>query len=66
MDTRKELYLAFKLYISDKYQVRDDCDKERLFAGVMAFIATQVYEEPFEPLTVGFFKEDKKWWQFWK
>lgn len=67
MDTRDNLYVAISRYIKDKEgYCFDDTTIEQISAGVVAFIWTQIYREPYEPLTVGFTRDEKKWWQFWK
>lgn len=67
MDSRTNLYEAIGKYIKDKEGCGfDDATTERISAGVVAFIWTQIYREPYEPLTVGFTRDEKKWWQFWK
>lgn len=60
------MYEAFRAYAQDKYRANDAEELESIFAGILAFIPTQLYGRPYEPLTVGFTREDKQWWQFWK
>lgn len=66
LDTRDQLYEALRLYVCDKYGATDNEELENIFAGILAFIPTQMYKEPYVPLSLGFTVEEKKWYQFWK
>jgi len=66
MDRRKILYGDLKEYVFEKYRIQDEDEIEKIFSGVLAFIAVQIYHEPYEVLMIKNTTETKKWWQFWK
>ncbi len=64
---RENLISCISDYLEHYYSVREDDAKEKIIAGVLAFIAIQEFGEPYVPLIgVEHYEEPKKWWEFWK
>lgn len=63
--SREELRSAVKKYMENELRMHDDEWAEHIYTGVLAFIHTMQYGEPY-PLIQTSIEEPKKWWQFWR
>jgi len=64
-NSRELLRIALERYLKPEYLGDDEL--ERLFAGILAFIWTNIWGEPYQPVYMYPVEEKpKKWWQFWK
>ena len=64
---KPELEEAIKRYLYNYWKIEDNEEIERLISGIYAFIAVNVWKEPYYPVIgVEKYEETKKWWQFWK
>lgn len=71
MKTRDKLFEAISDYIKEAEGMPitikpERSEVERIGAGVLALIWVELYRKPYEPLSIGYYKDEKKWYQFWK
>lgn len=63
----ERLTKAVSDYLSEIYQTNDKDYLAKMSAGVKAFIAVNIFGEPYQPLFMFPAEEPvKKWWEFWK
>ncbi len=57
----------FRAYVKEKWGIDSDEEHERLFAGVMGFIWSNLFGEPYQPIFFDSIEEEpRKWWQIWR
>lgn len=64
-EPRERLRQAVNNYMATVLGNYDEDTNERIYAGVLAFIHTLWFGEPYPFMMYGAI-EEKKWWQFWK
>ena len=64
---RQKLKEALDYYLDQVWQINNREDCERMFAGILAFIAVDARRDSYLPLNIDVCAEKKKhWWEFWK
>ena len=57
----------FRAYVKEKWGIDDEADLERQFAGMMAFLWSNLYGEPYQPIYFDAIEEQPRpWWIFWR
>lgn len=64
-DPKEMIKTAMRIYLENCEWRLDEAELERIVSGMMAFVWTNLLQEPYCPVDM-FPVEAKKWYQFWK